>query len=217
MDRPPLTAPRPPGRHPPLATAQRAATAVSSAASPALLGGTCLVLAGIRGGGPTGLMWSLVVALVILGLPMLALTLLARRGRYADRFVPDRKDRFPVYLAVAVLMTGVLALLVLGGPRLGVPSVLTLTVVLLLLGVLILLPITLRWKVSAHCAMAGAFAIAVPVLAGGWLVALTWAVPVAVVWSRIALRAHTGWQAVVGAWIGLLLGGVFGWAVHVLA
>lgn len=190
---------------------------MSSAASPALLGGTCLVLAGVRGGGPTGLVWSLVVALVILGLPMLALTLLAHRGRYADRFVPERADRFPVYLGVAVLMTGVLALLVLGGPRLGVPSVLTLTVVLLELGVLVLLPITLLWKVSAHCAMAGAFAIAVPVLGGGWLMALTWVVPVAVVWSRITLRAHTGWQAVVGAWIGLLLGGVFGWAVHVLA
>lgn len=221
MPNPPRTEPHPPAASSPAASspasaATRAAAAVSSAASPALLGGACLLLAGVSAGGLTGLVWALVVAMVILGLPMLALTMLSHRGRYADRFVPQREDRFPVYLGVAVLMAGVLALLVLGGPLVGVPSVLTLTVVLLLLGVLVLLPITLRWKVSAHSAMAGAFAIAVPVLGGGWLVALSWVVPVAVVWSRVTLRAHTFWQAVVGAWIGLVLGGCFGGAVHVL-
>lgn len=212
----PSDAAAPAAADPSAGAARRAATAVSSAASPALLGGACLLLAGFRGGGATGVAWALVVALVILGLPMLVLTVLSHRGRYADRFVPERADRLPVYLVVGALMAGVLALLMLGGPRLGVPSVLTLTVVLLLLGLLVLLPITLRWKVSAHSAMAGAFAIAVPVLGGGWLVALSWVVPVAVVWSRVTLRAHTFWQAVVGAWIGLVLGGVFGAAVHIL-
>lgn len=182
--------------------------------SPAVLAGAVLMIAGWVDSRGWGLLWAAVTAAVLLGLPMAVLIYLSHRGVVDSRYVRRREHRFPVYGSVSVLIVAMLALHYFLGPTLGIPLSVTLTAMFLLLGVVILMAITLVWKVSAHTAMAATFAVAVPMLLGGWLIAVTWIVPVAVAWSRVRTRDHTYWQAVVGIWIGLLIGGFYGLMWH---
>lgn len=194
----------------------RWATLVAKRLSPATLGGVLLGTAGLVDSGWWGLMWAVITAAVVLVLPMTVLIVLARRGIVDTRYVRNRKHRFPVYIGVCVLILGTLAAHYVLGPVLGIPFSVTLTAAFLFLGVVVVMLVTLRWKVSAHTAMAAVFAVAIPLLVAGWLVAFTWVVPVAVAWSRIRTGDHTYWQTVVGAWIGVLIGGFYGLAWHAM-
>lgn len=188
----------------------RAARAIAAMLSPSILASAVLLIAGTVDSGWWGFWWAAATAVVLLGLPMAVLIALSRRGVVDSRYVRRREHRFPVYGGVCVLIVAVLAVQLLLGPALGIPMSVTLTAMFLLLGVTTLMVITLAWKVSAHTAMAATFAVAVPVLAGGWLVFLTWMVPVAVAWSRLRTGDHTYWQTVVGIWMGVLIGGFYG-------
>lgn len=188
----------------------RAARAIAAMLSPSILASAVLLIAGTVDSGWWGFWWAAATAVVLLGLPMAVLIALSRRGVVDSRYVRRREHRFPVYGGVCVLIVAVLAAQLLLGPALGIPMSVTLTAMFLLLGVTTLMVITLAWKVSAHTAMAATFAVAVPVLAGGWLVFLTWMVPVAVAWSRLRTGDHTYWQTVVGIWMGVLIGGFYG-------
>lgn len=190
------------------------AQVIASVLSPALLAGTLLLSSGAVSSHWRGLGWAGLTAVVMLGLPMTVLILLARRGVVDTRYVRDRRHRFPVYGGVSVLAIAVLLAQYVLGPGLGIPLAVTLTATFLLIGVVVLMLITLVWKVSAHGAMAGTFAVGVPLLLGGWLLALTWMVPVAVAWSRVRTSDHTYWQTVVGTWIGVLIGGFYGLVWH---
>lgn len=188
---------------------EHAAHAVSTVLSPAWLGAVCLVLAGLRQTGPAGAMWGLAVAVLVLGAPMALLARRARSGRYADRFVPERRDRHAVYAAVGLLLVVALALLWTMGPAVGAPRAVALTLAALLAGLLALIPITFAWKVSAHAGVAGATAVIIPVLVSPWLGLATGLIPVLVGWARVRLGAHTPAQVVVGALIGLAVGAAF--------
>ncbi|WP_186815631.1 phosphatase PAP2 family protein [Kocuria turfanensis] len=76
----------------------------------------------------------------------------------------------------------------------------------LVLGLLVLLAVTLRWKVSAHVAMAACWAVGLGALAAPWAVPLAAPVPVLVALSRVRTGDHTPAQTVVGALIGVLIG-----------
>ncbi|MDO5617644.1 hypothetical protein [Kocuria sp.] len=186
------------------------ARVVAAVLSPSILASAVLVVAGSVDSGVWGFWWAAGTAVLLLGVPMAVLIYLSHRGVVDSRYVRNRAHRFPVYGGVCVLIVAVLVAQLTYGSALGIPLSVTLTAMFLLLGVVTLMVITLVWKVSAHTAMAATFAVAVPVLLGGWLVFFTWVIPVAVAWSRLRTADHTYWQTVVGIWIGVLIGGFYG-------
>lgn len=113
-----------------------------------------------------------------------------------------RAQRLPVYA-----VTGALIVLVLAAEQaLGAPAVIPLTTAFVLLGLLVLLVVTLWWKVSAHVAVAACWAVSLGTLTTSWATALAVPVPVAVALSRVRTGDHTPAQTAVGALIGVLVG-----------
>ncbi len=175
---------------------------MAEAFAPAPLVLSLLVLAGWSGAGWPGVLWGLGTAVVVASLPMLVLRLLARRGRVDGHFVRSRAQRLPVYAATG-LLTG---LVVVAELAVGAPPVVPVTTAFVLLGILVLLVVTLWWKVSAHVAMAACWAVAVGALTTPWAAPAAATVPVAVALSRVRTGDHTPAQTVVGAVIGVLIG-----------
>jgi hypothetical protein len=68
--------------------------------------------------------------------------------------------------------------------------------------------ITLLWKASAHCAVAGHAAVAGVLLLGGPGVVFLFALPL-VVWSRVTPTAHTLSQALAGTVVGAVFAALF--------
>ena len=93
---------------------------------------------------------------------------------------------------------------------LGVPPVVPVTTAFVLLGLLVLLVVTLWWKVSAHVAMAACWAVGLGVLSTPWASLAAAPVPVVLAVSRVRTGDHTPAQTVVGALIGVLV--ALGWA-----
>jgi len=67
----------------------------------------------------------------------------------------------------------------------------------------IMLGLTLRWKISGHCAGAAGFAMLVCILFGKAAIPLLICVPI-IAWSRVRLGRHSLHESLAGA----LLGGV---------
>jgi hypothetical protein len=140
-------------------------------------------------------------AFVILAvlLPLVYLAWLVRAGRVTDMDVRVREQRarpMMVTLGCGALGWAVMAL--------GKADPLLLVVAgALWLELLLLHVITLRWKISVHCAVAagvgtltwGLMGTAVPLVLGLPLVA----------WSRLRLRRHTLAQTVVGSLLGIVI------------
>lgn len=180
----------------------RGSTLVAEVFAPAPLVLSLLVLAGWTGAGWSGALWGLGTAVVVASLPMLVLRVLARRGRVDGHFVRARAQRLPVYAATGVLT----ALVLVAGLALGAPVIVPVTTAFVLLGLLVLLVVTLWWKISAHVAVAACWAVGLGVLLTPWAAAAAAAVPVAVAVSRVRTGDHTPAQTVAGALVGVLVG-----------
>ncbi|MGX5359163.1 phosphatase PAP2 family protein [Kocuria sp. KH4] len=178
------------------------AALVAEVFAPAPLVLCLLVLAGWRAAGWPGVLWGLGTAVLVASLPMLVLRVLARRGRVDGHFVRSRAQRLPVYAATGALT----ALVVAAELRLGAPVLVPVTTGFVLLGILVLLVVTLRWKVSAHVATAACWAVGLGALTAPWAVPLAAPVPVLVALSRVRTGDHTPAQTAVGALIGVLIG-----------
>ncbi|MFF0944390.1 hypothetical protein ACFYE2_09205 [Kocuria sp. CPCC 205300] len=183
-------------------TTARADALVAELFAPAPLVLSLLVLAGWSAAGWTGAAWGLGTAVLVASLPMLVLRVLARRGRVDGHFVRSRAQRLPVYAATGVLT----ALVAAAGLRLGAPPLVPVTTAFVLLGLLVLLVVTLWWKVSAHVAMAACWAVALGALTFPGAALLAAPVPAAVALSRVRTGDHTPAQAAAGALIGVLIG-----------
>lgn len=180
----------------------RPGTLVAEVFAPAPLVLSLLVLAGWSGAGWSGALWGLGTAVVVASLPMLVLRELARRGRVDGHFVRARAQRLPVYAATGLLT----ALVVAAELALDAPVVVPVTTAFVLLGILVLLVVTLWWKVSAHVAMAACWAVGLGVLSTPWAALAAAPVPVAVAVSRVRTGDHTPAQTAVGALVGVLIG-----------
>lgn len=180
----------------------RPSTLVAEVFAPAPLVLSLLVLAGWSGAGWSGALWGLGTAVVVASLPMLVLRVLARRGRVDGHFVRARAQRLPVYAATGLLT----ALVVAAELALDAPVVVPVTTAFVLLGILVLLVVTLWWKVSAHVAMAACWAVGLGVLLTPWAALAAAPVPVAVAVSRVRTGDHTPAQTAVGALVGGLIG-----------
>jgi hypothetical protein len=123
--------------------------------------------------------------------------LMRRRARVGDFWISARAERLTPALFLLAAFVGLLgALALLDAP--GVLLLLTLSMGLASAAVAI---ITLFWKASAHCTVAGHAAAAGLLLLGPLGLIFTLVLPL-VLWARITLRAHTAPEALAGATVG---------------
>ena len=148
-----------------------------------------------------------------LGLELLAaaavagyVSLMRRRRRVGDFWISARAERLtPAIFLLAAFVALLVALAAIDAPR----GLFLLTLSMGLASAAVAL-ITLVWKASAHCTVAGHAAAAGIVVLGPLGVVFLLALPL-VVWSRVAPEAHTLTQALGGAAVGV------GFAVAFLA
>lgn len=147
---------------------------------------------------------SLLAALLYVALELFAaaavagfVLLMRRRSRVGDFWISARAERLgPAVFLLSAFVALLAALVLLGAP----PNLFLLTLSMGLASATVAL-ITLVWKASAHCTVAGHAAAAGLLLLGplGWIFAL--ALPL-VVWARVSPEAHTLPQALAGAGVG---------------
>jgi hypothetical protein len=152
--------------------------------------------------GPTAL-WGLVVAVFSSILPTVFIVRGARRGRWDGHHVRNREGRLvPLTLCLVSTLVGLVVPLAGGAPRDLVALDLAMLATLF-----VCTGITRWWKVSLHAAVAGGGAATMVLIYGPWWLFL---VPVVllVAWARVKLSDHTTAQAIAGAVIGPVVGGV---------
>jgi membrane-associated phospholipid phosphatase len=136
-------------------------------------------------------------------LPFAFIAYQVRTRRLTDVHVGSRRQR-PRVMAVSLLLSliGFGLLLLTGASR----SLLA-AVVAGLVGIVVCLAVTIRWKISIHLAVLGGSCVIAGLALGPWWwpVALL-TVPVA--WSRVRLGDHTVAQVAAGAVVGALIAAI---------
>jgi hypothetical protein len=127
-----------------------------------------------------------------------------RRSRVGDFWISTRVERLTPAVFLLAAFVALLAALVL----LDAPQNLTLLTLSMGLASAAVAGITLLWKASAHCTVAGHAAAAGPLLLGPLGFAFLLVLPL-VIWSRVTLKAHTLSQALAGAAVGAGFGVLF--------
>lgn len=123
--------------------------------------------------------------------------LMRHRRRVGDFWLTSRTER----LVPALVLLGVFVLLILSLVLAGATSNIVLLTLSMGLASAAVAALTLEWKASAHCAVAGHAAIAGTLLLGlpGLVFVLLFP---AVVWARVTSGAHTLAQSLAGGAIG---------------
>jgi hypothetical protein len=179
------------------ARSQELARAVTNALNPfviftALFAFVALAEAGIS----RGLLYlalELVAAAVVAGYVLL----MRRRSRVGDFWISARAERLIPALFLLTAFVALLAALVL----FDAPQNLFLLTFSMGLASAAVALITLLWKASAHCTVAGHAAAAGLLLLGPLGIVFLLVLPL-VVWARVVLKAHTLLQTLLGAAVG---------------
>ena len=120
-----------------------------------------------------------------------------RRSRVGDFWISARAERLvPALFLLAAFVALLVALILFDAPQ----NLFLLTLSMGLASATVAL-ITLLWKASAHCTVAGHAAAAGLLLLGPLAIVFLLALPL-VLWSRVALKAHTLSQVLAGAAVG---------------
>lgn len=123
-----------------------------------------------------------------------------RLGKLSDVDVSKRTERVgPFIFGLISVCLGWFALVLAHGP-----APLISTVIVTAISGLIMLVITLWWKISLHASSLGAAATILTVLYGAALLP-TFALLVLVGWSRVVLRRHTLSQVIAGSLLSIVL------------
>ena len=151
------------------------------------------------------LLWGLVVGITGSVVPMAVIVRGARRGRWQGRHVTDLAGRLVPFLTCISSLGAGGAILVIGNaPRHMVALAASMFATLV---AALTITFGLRWKVSMHTAVSAGAVVILMAAYGPWLVVL--AATVALVgWSRVALGDHTTAQVTVGAFVGVVVGGL---------
>jgi hypothetical protein len=120
-----------------------------------------------------------------------------RRSRVGDFWISARAERLTPALFLLAAFVALLAALVL----LDAPQNLSLLTLSMGLASVAVAGITLLWKASAHCTVAGHAAAAGLLLLGPPGLIFLLGLPI-VLWSRVTLKAHTLSQTLAGAAVG---------------
>jgi hypothetical protein len=142
----------------------------------------------------------LLAAAVVVGYVLL----MRRRKRVGDFWISARAERLVPALVLLTTFVALLAALSLS----DAPRDLFLLTLSMGLASAAVAAITLIWKASAHCAVAGHAAVAGLLLLGPLGLVFLLALPL-VVWSRVTLTAHTLSQALAGTAVGAVFALLF--------
>lgn len=159
---------------------------------------TALYLAvAFTGSSPARALLYTALELLAAGLVAGYVLLMRRRSRVSDFWISTRAERLiPAIVLLTAFILLLAALILMAAPR-------ELIIITLSMGLAAatVAAVTLIWKASAHSAVAGHAAVAGVVLLGPGGLLFVAALPL-VMWSRVALGAHTLSQTLVGAGVG---------------
>jgi hypothetical protein len=177
--------------------AQRLASALTNALNPFVIFTALFALvAFVEAGVYRGLLYlavELTAAAVVAGYVLS----MRRRSRVRDFWISARTERLAPAVFLLAAFVALLAVLVL----LDAPQDLTLLTLSMGLASAAVAGITLLWKASAHCTVAGHAAAAGLQLLGPPGLIFLLVLPL-VLWSRVTLKAHTLLQTFAGAAVG---------------
>lgn len=170
---------------------------ISTIFSPPLLALATIIIAAWAIEDEPVLYWTAIAIVLFIVVPTLYVLSLVRRGHLTDFHMKIREQRTWPLIIILLISSLVFSALYFGGaPRLF----LVISAVAIIQLMLILL-ITLRWKISGHCTAASGLGVLVVALFGQILLPVLLIVPV-IAWSRIRLDRHTFAQSIGGISLG---------------
>ena len=171
---------------------------VSRICSPPILIVISIALTAAAIGTSAAWLWAGFFTLVAVGLPVLQIVWLVRRGLVTDfhiRIREQRKGPMVFMSLMSVLAAGVLALFSAPVPLLIMAlSAVTLTTLLTV--------ITCKWKISGHSTTAAGFSILMVGMFGALALPALLLIPL-VAWARIARSRHELSQTIAGSLVGI--------------
>jgi membrane-associated phospholipid phosphatase len=174
----------------------RLAYAISMVGSPPVLAIAAIALTAAVLASPGVWLWAMTYVSVAVMIPMVYILWQVRQGRLSDLDIQLRRQRARPLL-LSIVCSG-LAWLIMALS--AAPLELAILAGALCLQMVIVMGITLRWKISMHSTAAAGAAAVVWSLVGTPLPLLI-GVPL-IAWSRVRLRRHTLSQTVAGAALG---------------
>ena len=127
-------------------------------------------------------------------IPLVMMYQLTKRGLISDFNVSERQERVrPFVGAAASYLAGSVALLLLRAPTIIIALMLCYAC-----NTVIMLLITLRWKISIHASGIAGPTTALVYSIGPWA-AVFFILLIPVGWARVQLKAHTPWEVFAGA------------------
>ena len=180
--------------------AESLARRVSGALTPPLCAAAAAIAAAAQAGSATAWGWAALLIAVGVLLPTGYVLFLLRRGRLSDLHMPVRDERRRPLAGAVAASAAALGLLWAG----GAPPLMVLVAAVQTAQALLFLGVTLRWKISAHCAGYTGLAVACCWLFGADALPALTLVPL-VAWSRVFLRRHTLGQTLAGTAAGCAL------------
>lgn len=149
-----------------------------------------------------GLLWSGIVGMVGIGVPLGTIYHEVRQGRISDWHISNRSERLHPRIVAATMIAAigpVLLLALFHGPRLLLVACLS----ALFLAVTNLL-ITVVWKISQHVSGVAATATLITAALGMWISPILLLIPL-VAWARVKVGAHTVGQTLAGGFVGVTI------------
>lgn len=143
--------------------------------------------------------WALISVALSIGIPVAYVFWKVRSGEISDFHIPIRTQRFrPMLVSIlcVLLSWGILQICKAPAPLISLIGVSAALAVLLLL-------ITLRWKISGHSVAIASLAIVIIHVMGQAFLPALLIIPL-VAWARVRIHRHTLAQTVAGAALGIL-------------
>jgi hypothetical protein len=179
------------------------AKAISVITSPAVLSFVTIYLMVININDPRFFNWALVYAGAGLLLPLVYLVYLMRKGEVSDFHMRERAERIKPMTFILVTFSSLSLIFYFG----NAPYILQIFTYVGALQAVVMLLITLKWKISGHGAGAAAFALLLWALYGAAAAPAFLFIPV-VIWARVYTDRHDLPQTIVGAIAGFALMGL---------
>lgn len=173
---------------------------ISQIGSPPLTGAAAAMLISSVLATNSAWQWAGFYIVATIFLPCAYIIWLVRKGYVSDFHLPIREERIrPLLfsLATAVIAWGILHQAAAPGPLKMLASVNGIQAIVFFL-------ITLRWKISLHCAAAAILSQLALTFLGVFALPLTVSVPL-IAWSRVHLQRHTLAQTIAGACLGVAI------------
>lgn len=132
--------------------------------------------------------------------PMLYIIIGVRLGKFSDMGISRRRERIePFLFSFVSVLAGLIALVLMNAPK-NLQTLLIITAV----SCIVMMVITLWWKISIHASSMAGTATFLTALYGV-IVLPAFLLVVLVSWSRVVLERHTVAQVVAGALVSLTL------------